>query len=75
MTAKPKNPADPTPDQSRAQRVNHLVGEIVDDAIIDAMRPLDHLVDRGDATEAEVVDALKYWPDFADVRILWVAAS
>ena len=57
----------------RGQRIRSRVGSIVDNAITDAMSTLDRLVDRGDVTEDEITEALRFWPDFADVREEWTS--
>lgn len=50
----------------REQRITTEVDCLVDDAIQDAMEQLDRLVDRGDASEAEITAALKWHSDFAN---------
>ena len=59
----------------RADRIRARVACIVEDAINESMRDFDRLVDRGDITEAELAEALRWHPDFADAREEYVAGD
>ena len=52
----------------RTDRIRARVACIVEDAINESMYDLDRLVDRGEVTEAEIAEALRWHPDFADAR-------
>jgi protein subunit release factor A len=58
---------------SRDHRISRHISGIVDDAIEGAMCELDRIVERNDATEAEISRALQAWPDFHEFRDDWTA--
>lgn len=51
---------------TRAHRVQSMVDNVVWAAMTDALDELQGEVERGDVTEAEIVEALSWYPYFAD---------
>ena len=56
----------PTPEEVTQRRISNLVGNAIEDAMIEAIDDLRRSVDRGDITEDEVREGLRHYPDFRD---------